>query len=149
MTLTHISSQKSITNHLHSGCVHSDEVVVVEATHVVVVVNVVVHFDLVAQKAANTTEALAELVAVGRFVRDELDVDTELLVVEQEPVRQVLTTHNVQLRVGFWVIEKLGVFILCLVLGQDVHRGFICVWVSKLIAFYFQIFPEQHRLQCA
>ncbi len=72
----------------------SDEVFIrVEIISVVVTVSIannIVKLHLVAEEAANATEALDELEAVGALVCDELDLNAVALVVQAEPVGQLL-----------------------------------------------------------
>lgn len=69
----------------------SDEVVVVEASLIIIIVDEIVNLDLVSQETTNAAKAFAELVSVGGLVRDKLDSDAELLVVKQKPIGQILT----------------------------------------------------------
>lgn len=126
----------------------SDEIVFVHLLNHVGFINVIVNINLVTEEAANTTEAFAELITVGRFVRDEFNLNTKLLVVEQNPVSQTFTGNNVEFFAGFGVEEKLGVFLLFLGFSQHVNDSLVCITgVSEFVAHVGEIFPQKHLLE--
>lgn len=141
--------QRERINCLERAEVWSDKVVIVKAVLVAFILNVVVDVDLVAEEASNATEAFAELVSVGGFVRDEFNLNAELFVVEQQPIRQTFRVHNFEFHVGFRVAEELRVLLLLLSLSQHVHGGSVSMGVSKFVASVSQVLPEQHNFEGA
>jgi hypothetical protein len=58
------------------------------------VANNFINVNLVTKEAADATEAFAELVALRRLVRDELNENTVPFVVHQKPIRQLLACND-------------------------------------------------------
>lgn len=107
--------------------------------------NNVIQFDFVAKEAANATETLAELVAVGALVRDELNVDSIFLVVQAEPVSQLLARDDFQVDARLFVLEILRVLLLLRI--QKVHLDFILYRVLNLVPHHLDILEEHHSLK--
>lgn len=92
----------------------------------------VVDVDLVTEEAADTTEALAELVAVAGLISNELNLNTVLFIIQQQPVDQRLTADHVALDVSVRVSKSLS--FLFLGLSEQMNFGFALHWVSDLVA---------------
>ena len=94
------------------GC--SDEVLIwveffLSAHHVV---PDLIQLQLVPQEAPDASEALAELKAIWRLVCDELDLHAVRLVVQAEPVSQLLAANRLKVDTRVFILKVLGVLLL-------------------------------------
>lgn len=126
----------------------SDEVFIrVEVFLASSVVLDVIKFELVPEEAADASETLAVLEAVGRLVGNELDLDTVGLVVNGEPVCQLFLCDHLKVNAGFPVLEELLVLFLLGVQKKNVRLA--RHWVLDLVAHDFDVLIEEHHLESA
>lgn len=67
---------------------------------------------LVAEEATDATESLHELVAFRTLVSNEVDFETEVSVMEQEPVGKAHGVENFEFDSTLGVLKVLGVLLL-------------------------------------
>lgn len=86
---------------------------------VVTQISKLLEVDLVAEKTADTTKALDELVALSRSVRHKLKCGTKVLVVLRNPFKEGLLGNNVHLLASLLVEELVSVGLLLLLGGVE------------------------------
>ena len=118
------------------------EVIIVVAHSIT---NHIIEIHTVAKEATDTTEALDELVAIGRLVSDELDGDTIVFVVKAEPVSELLTADDLQVDTCLGVLEVLRVLLLLSI--EEEGLGLVLDRVLDLISHNLDVFEEHHCLK--
>ena len=79
----------------------------------------IINIDLVSEYTTNTAEALAELVTLGALIRDQLNRNTVLLVIQQNPVSERFNRNDLKFSSCFRVNRILRVFSLSLSQHMD------------------------------
>jgi len=128
----------------------SDEVVIGVEVRVIIATRVSdhsVHVHAVAQESSDTTEAFDELEAVGRLVRNELDLDAVFLEVQADPVGQRLRIDYFEVNTSLGVLKVLGILLLRGI--EQVDLRLVLDWIFNLVPHHLNIFKEHHRFQGA
>ena len=126
----------------------SDEVFVRVEVLVVRIIHAAHHLvdvHLVAEEAADATESFAELVAIGGFIRDEVDIDAEFFVVHAKPVGEWLGICDLEVDTGLLILEVLGV--LCLLVIEEVLLELSRDWVLDFVPHDLDVFVQHASLE--
>jgi hypothetical protein len=109
------------------------------------VANDIIDVHLVAEEATDATESLHELVAFRTLVSNEVDFETEVSVMEQEPVGKAHGVENFEFDSTLGILKVLGVLLLHLTKESD--SGLSSGGVFKLVSGVGDVFPQDHGIK--
>lgn len=107
----------------------------------------IVKLQLIAEEATNATEALHELESLCALVSDELDGETPLFVMHEEPISKSFLGLNFKDSTCFFVLEVLRVLLLCFV--QVLDPGLFLSGDLEFEALHFDVLEKNHLLKSA
>jgi hypothetical protein len=102
----------------------------------------ILKFDLESQESTDTTEALHELEALLRLVRDELELRSILGIVIADPLSERLSLNDVVGDLGLRISKGLSGFFLGW--GKNKHLGVALYRVLEHISVSINVFIEHN-----
>ena len=99
---------------------------------------------MISKRASDTTKAFYKLETFLSFVGNELDLSTEVLVIDAKPISELVLSHDFEIDAALLVFEPFGVFLLFH--SQVVHLILIFDWIPDLKSSDINVFPDNDGL---
>ena len=141
-----IQTHYNVIVHLSSWCsdpIHSNEILIsieVFSTKIGTIVYNTINIDFVSQGSSDTTESLYELETFLGLVWNELNFNTEMLVIDQKPITECFLGEDIQVYSSRWLLEP---FWIVLLPWSQIDNSVATIWVFDFISVDFDIFKEQ------